>query len=78
MAAKSTALEVLKRISREPWWNKHSKLMVPEALSQITSLLPRASIKLISNLLDYLVTISEYDFTISILVTILLFLIAVN
>lgn len=57
--AKAKGIELLKRISREPWWNKHAPLTVSEALSQIIGLLPRAGSKLYKRLLDYLVEISQ-------------------
>jgi len=54
---KKQGIELLKRMSKEPWWNKSANLTVVDALQQITSLLPRAVGQLHSTLLSYLADI---------------------
>lgn len=51
---KRRGIDLLKRISQEPWWNKRANVTVTECIGQITKLLPRAVGKLHRTLLDYL------------------------
>lgn len=53
-------IDLLKRMSREPWWNKKADLCVTDAVAQLIALLPRASGKVNDSLHGYLHEIHRY------------------
>lgn len=53
-------IDLLKRITREPWWNKMYKPTVSDCLSQILKLLPTGAGILQTSMLNYLTQINAY------------------